>query len=93
MGKDIQEGTEEYKPSLNDILAMERTIMANERTFLSYIRTSLTLIVPGATGIHLSDSLPLQIASSLFIPAGVVVFFIGIARFRKKRKAVRRTGR
>lgn len=93
MGDGKKEGMEEYKLGLNDILAMERTIMANERTFLSYIRTSLTLIVPGATGIHLADSLPIQIASSLFIPAGVVVFLIGIARFRKKRKAVRQTGR
>lgn len=93
MKNGLKEGAEEPKYSLNDLLAMERTIMANERTFLSYIRTSLTLVVPGVTGVQLADSVLLQFVSSLFIPAGVTVFFIGVARFRKKQKAVRQTGR
>jgi putative membrane protein len=88
-----REEPKKIKLGINDELAMERTIMANERTFLSYIRTALTLLVPGVTGLHLSETVILKVVSSLFIPAGVVVFLIGIARFRKKQKAVRRTGR
>ena len=75
-----------HKLSLNDLLALERTSMANERTFLAYIRTSLTLIVPGVTGVQLADTLLLKIVSFLFVPIGIIVFFIGVGRFYKKRK-------
>lgn len=80
---------EETKFSISDMLAMERTSMANERTLLAYIRTALTLIVPGLTGVELADSPSLKVIAALFVPLGVVVFFIGVARFYKKRKATR----
>ncbi len=80
---------ESPKRSLNDILAMERTSMANERTFLAYIRTSLTLIVPGLTGVELASSPGLKVVAALFVPVGIIVFFIGVARFYKKRKVRR----
>ena len=75
-----------HKLSINDLLALERTSMANERTFLAYIRTSLTLIVPGVTGVQLADSMLLKIVSFLFVPIGVILFIIGAGRFYKKRK-------
>lgn len=81
--------TEASRLGLNDILAMERTSMANERTFLSYIRTSLTLIVPGLTGVEFATSPSMKVVAALFVPLGVVVFFIGSARFYKKRKRTR----
>lgn len=76
----------DFKPALNDILAMERTTMANERTFLAYIRTSMTLLIPGVTGFQLADSLLLKIVSALFVPLGIVVFIVGVFRFLKKRR-------
>lgn len=76
-------------PGLNDLLAMERTSMANERTFLAYIRTSLTLIVPGLTGVEFANSPSLKVVAALFVPIGIVVFFIGLSRFYKKKKATR----
>ena len=75
-----------HKLSINDLLALERTSMANERTFLAYIRTSLTLIVPGVTGVQLADTLLLKIVSFLFVPIGILLFIIGAVRFYKKRK-------
>lgn len=81
------------RPNVNDILAMERTIMANERTFLAYIRTALTLFVPGVTGMALADTFVLKAVAFLFIPLGLVVFFIGLMRFRKKRNSTRSTVR
>ena len=77
--------------SLTDVLAMERTIMANERTLLAYIRTSMTLLVPGVTGVQLADSLLMKVVSFLFVPFGILVFIIGVARFFKKRKQTRRS--
>ena len=79
------------QPGINDILAIERTIMANERTFLAYIRTSMTLLVPGVTGFQLADTLLLKIVSIMFVPLGILVFIIGVMRFYKKRKATRRS--
>lgn len=74
------------KFSINDLLALERTSMANERTFLAYIRTSLTFIVPGVTGVQLADTPFLRFVSIMFVPIGIIVFFIGAGRFYKKRK-------
>ena len=77
------------KPTTNDLLATERTVMANERTFLAYVRTSLTLVVPGLTLLGLADSIPLKIISSLFVPLGVALFLVGVARFRKEKKTIK----
>lgn len=68
---------------------MERTSLANERTLLAYIRTSLTLIVPGLTGVEFANSPSLKVVAALFVPIGVIVFFIGLGRFYKKRKITR----
>ena len=76
---------------INDLLAIERTIMANERTFLAYIRTSMTLLVPGVTGFQLANTILLKIVSFMFVPLGILVFIIGVIRFYKKRKATRRS--
>ena len=76
----------EIKLGINDLLAMERTSMANERTFLAYIRTSITVLVPGITGVYIAQTPLLKIVASLFIPAGFIIFLIGIGRFIKKRK-------
>ena len=86
-----QAAPEKNAYSINDILAMERTVMANERTFLAYIRTSMTLLVPGVTGVQLADTLLLKAVSFLFVPLGILVFIIGIFRFLKKRKETRRS--
>lgn len=83
--------TEEKKVhgSVNDILALERTIMANERTFLAYIRTAMTLLVPGVTGVQLADTMLMKVISFLFVPLGILVFIIGTFRFMKKKKSAR----
>lgn len=83
----VKSTVEAAKLSMNDILAMERSSMANERTFLAYIRTSLTLIVPGLTGVEFANSPSLKVIAALFVPLGVLVILVGAARFYKKRKA------
>jgi putative membrane protein len=80
---------EAAKRSISDVLAMERTSMANERTFLAYVRTSLTLIVPGLTGVEFANSPSLKVVAAMFVPLGVLVILIGAARFYKKQKVTR----
>lgn len=80
---------EEAKHDIRHSLAIDRTILANERTLLSYTRTSLTLLVPGITFIHLSDTLGLTLLGWIFIPLGVFSFLYGYYRFNKKKNRIR----
>ena len=79
---------ERYKGKLilRDVLAADRTQMANERTLLAYLRTALTLFIAGVSFIRFFDSLVIEIIGWLFVPLGVWVSWIGVARFRKLKK-------
>jgi putative membrane protein len=85
---DIQEI--KAKHDIRHSLAIDRTILANERTFLSYTRTSLTMIVPGLTFLHFSNSLALSLTAWLFIPLGLVTFIYGMVRFWQKKTIIKK---
>ncbi len=71
---------------LRDLLATDRTILANERTFLAYARTALTLFVAGVSFIHFYPSKALFLIGWSFVPAAVVVVWIGFRRFVRMRR-------
>lgn len=72
----------EEKLILRDYLAIDRTILANERTYLAYIRTALALFIAGVSFINFFDSFLIVIVGWMFIPLGVVIFFIGSMRYK-----------
>ncbi|MFN3405753.1 MAG: DUF202 domain-containing protein [Cytophagaceae bacterium] len=74
---------------IRHLLAMDRTVLANERTLLSYSRTSLTLLVPGASFIHFTDSLILTILGWIFVPLGIFTFIYGMRRFYRKKEKIK----
>ncbi|HEX71965.1 MAG TPA: DUF202 domain-containing protein [Candidatus Hydrogenedentes bacterium] len=69
--------------TLNDYLAIDRTVLANERTLLSYVRTSLTLLVIGGTCFKFFDVLWLNILGLVFMGIAVVVVLHGWTRYRR----------
>lgn len=76
--------------SIRDKLALERTRLANERTFLAYVRTALSLIAGAAVLFEFFSSSPSYLAVAWFLAVlGVIVFFVGIYRFRTVRNELR----
>jgi putative membrane protein len=71
------------EPILRDYMAIERTVMANERTFLSYIRAALGLFIGGASFIEFFDSTLMQTVGWIFMPAGILVFLLGLKKYQK----------
>jgi putative membrane protein len=70
---------------LRDYLADHRTVLANERTFLAYLRTALTLFVAGVSFIRFFDVLVVEVVGWIFLPAGLIILLLGVARYRKTR--------
>ncbi len=77
------------EPILRDYMAIERTVMANERTFLSYIRSALGLFIGGASFIEFFDSTLMQIVGWIFMPAGILVFLLGLKKYQKIKDVIR----
>ncbi len=79
---------------LRERLALDRTALANERTFLAYVRTSLTLLVVGFSFIELPvfRSPWFAVQGWIFVPFGVLIFFVGAWRFRSVRRDILRVG-
>ena len=71
--------------TLNDYLAIDRTVLANERTLLSYTRTALTMLVIGGTCIKLFDSVWIEIVGLIFLLAALGCFIVGWRRFLRMR--------
>lgn len=90
MPKKPYSDTDKENLILRDHLAIDRTALANERTFLAYIRTALALFVSGATFVKFFDVLILEITGWIFIPLGIVVFIIGIIRYRQVANPVKK---
>ena len=67
--------------SLNDCLAVERTVMSNERTLLAYVRTALAILVVGVTIIKFFTSQGMTILAYSLIAGGVICLTIGFMRF------------
>ncbi len=68
---------------LRDQLAIDRTELANDRTILSFGRTALTLVLAGGTILHFLDGQKWQTLGWFFGFLGLLVFGIGIVRYRR----------
>ena len=69
--------------TLNDLLAIDRTILSNERTLLAYARTGLALAIVGGTCIQFFESRTMMGVGVVFIAAGVVLGARGWQRYRR----------
>lgn len=74
--------------TLRDHLAVQRTALANERTFLAFIRTAIALVAAGASSIHFLEGTAVDVLGWAFVAAGVVVFGIGLGRYRRVRRLI-----
>lgn len=75
--------------TLNDHLAVERTILANERTLLAYLRTVIAFIVAGITlrGILVGEE-RILVMSILFISSFIFCIY-GIYNYVKLSKKLK----
>ncbi len=71
---------------VRDGLAGERTVLSAERTFLAYVRTSFAMFIAGLTGAHLLQSTLIRVSAYAITVMSVVVFAVGIWRFKKSRE-------
>ncbi len=67
--------------SLNDYLAIDRTILSNERTLLAYGRTALAQVIIGGSCLKFFDSFMLNVIGWAFLVAAVVTMAIGWRRY------------
>jgi putative membrane protein len=79
----------EQSLTLNDYLAIDRTVLSNERTFLAYGRTALAQIIIGGSAMKLFESVTIAIIGWLFLLGGVVTLFIGWYRYRHTSQLLR----
>lgn len=73
-----------------DGLAGERTFLANERTLLAYVRTAFAMFVAGLTGAELLEDRLLVAVGHVLSVLALVVFAVGIRRYRSSRRATLR---
>lgn len=71
--------------TLNDHLAIDRTILSNERTLLAYIRTALALVIVGGSCIKFFASFWMGIVGAAFIVTGGLVAIRGLQRYGRMR--------
>lgn len=76
-----QELQQVARRSLNDCLAVERTVMANERTLLAYIRTALGILVVSVTVVKLFTSQGMTILGYAGLVFGIICLTVGLMRF------------
>ncbi|MFW6044598.1 MAG: YidH family protein [Planctomycetota bacterium] len=76
--------------SLNERLALDRTIMANERTLLAYLRSGLALLLAGATIIHFARGDWFRYLGVLSLPAGIATIIIAVLRYRLMHQRIQR---
>lgn len=68
--------------TLNDYLAIDRTVLSNERTLLSYGRTALALAALGGTAIQYFETAWPRLAGVAAIALGAAIMARGWWRFR-----------
>ena len=69
--------------TLNDYLAIDRTVLANERTLLAYGRTALALLVVGGSCIKFFDAIWIQAVGAVFTVAAIFLLGWGWRRYRR----------
>lgn len=72
----------DHSLSLNDYLAIDRTILSNERTLLAYGRTALAQVIIGGSALKFFTSPILIILGWCFLVGGLVTMIIGWRRYR-----------
>jgi putative membrane protein len=75
---------------LSDRLAISRTDLANERTLLAYVRTALALAAGGVGLVQIFTSPAVVALGWALIPGGVLVLVIGVVRFQRSRRLLRK---
>jgi putative membrane protein len=73
----------ERQLTLNDLLAIDRTVLANERTVLAYARTALALLAIGGSCIKFFDSWWIEVVGVIFIAMAAAVAGVGWMRFHR----------
>ncbi len=76
--------------TLNDLLAIDRTVLANERTLLSYARTALAMLAIGGSAIRFFEADWVVLVGVPFIVGGAAVMVLGAARYRRTRQILPR---
>jgi putative membrane protein len=89
----IYERFNESEMILRDHLAADRTSLANQNTFLAYTRTALALFAGGVTFIHFFKTPLLEIVGWVFLPIGLVTFWLGFYRYNRLRIELRKLRR
>jgi putative membrane protein len=79
--------------SLNDCLAIERTVLANERTLLAYFRSSLAVLVVAVTVIKFFTSQGMIILGYVLLVIGVACITVGLMRFTEMYHRINELGR
>lgn len=79
--------------SLNDCLAIERTVLANERTMLAYMRTALAVLVVAVTIIKFFTSQGMIILGYVLLVIGVLCITLGLWRFTEINQRINELGR
>ncbi|GMW03471.1 MAG: hypothetical protein AMXMBFR84_46050 [Candidatus Hydrogenedentota bacterium] len=69
--------------TLNDHLAIDRTVLANERTLLAYWRTSIAMVITGGSAIKFFDSHWLDALGFLLILLAALVTIVGWRRYAR----------
>jgi len=70
-------------------LSIARTILANERTLLSYLRGSVGCLLGGIGLIKFLDHPFYLLVGSLLLLVSVILFVLGVVRFRSTQQLVR----
>ena len=73
-----------------DGLAGERTFLAAERTLLAYARTAFAMFATGLTGGQLLQDTLLVVVGYTLAVLALVVFLLGVWRYRESRARTRR---
>lgn len=81
----------EHGLNVQEILAVQRTLMAVERTLLAYLRTAFALFIAGLTFIKVFPALSSQIWGWIFIVVGVITMILGFLRYRQMNHVLFRT--
>ncbi len=74
--------------TLNDYLAIDRTVLANERTLLAYGRTALAMVIIGGTCLKFFDESGMTVIGAAFLIGSVVVTARGWMRFVRMKRYV-----
>ncbi len=72
---------------VRDYLAEDRNVMANDRTFLANTRTALACLAAGLTLIRFFESQWVRVIGYALIPAGGVIFALGLWHYLRTRKS------